>query len=28
MHESKIIIRFWIVSWLLALAGLAMLKLR
>jgi phospho-N-acetylmuramoyl-pentapeptide-transferase len=28
MHESKIIIRFWIVSWLLAAAGLAMLKLR
>jgi len=28
MHESKIIIRFWIVAWILALAGLAMLKLR
>jgi phospho-N-acetylmuramoyl-pentapeptide-transferase len=28
MHESKIIIRFWIVAWLLALAGLGMLKLR
>lgn len=28
IHESKIIVRFWVVSWLLALAGLAMLKLR
>ena len=28
MHESRIIIRFWIISWLLAMAGLAMLKLR
>lgn len=28
MPESKIIIRFWLVSWLLAMAGLAMLKLR
>ncbi len=28
MHESRIIIRFWVVSWLLAVAGLAILKLR
>ena len=28
VHESKIIIRFWLISWLLAIAGLAMLKLR
>lgn len=28
IHESKIIIRFWIVAWLLAMAGLTMLKLR
>jgi phospho-N-acetylmuramoyl-pentapeptide-transferase len=28
LAESKIIIRFWLISWLLALAGLAMLKLR
>ena len=28
MVESKIIIRFWLISWLLALAGLALLKLR
>jgi len=28
VQESKIIIRFWIISWLLAIAGLAMLKLR
>jgi phospho-N-acetylmuramoyl-pentapeptide-transferase len=28
LAESKIIIRFWLVSWLLAMAGLAMLKLR
>ncbi|OPZ07805.1 MAG: Phospho-N-acetylmuramoyl-pentapeptide-transferase [candidate division BRC1 bacterium ADurb.BinA292] len=28
MPESKIIIRFWLVSWILSMAGLAMLKLR
>ncbi|MEN6627282.1 MAG: phospho-N-acetylmuramoyl-pentapeptide-transferase [Candidatus Sumerlaeia bacterium] len=28
LHESKIIIRFWVVSWILAMAGIAMLKLR
>jgi phospho-N-acetylmuramoyl-pentapeptide-transferase len=28
VHESRIIIRFWLISFLLAMAGLAMLKLR
>ena len=28
IHESKIIIRFWVIAWLLAMAGLTMLKLR
>jgi phospho-N-acetylmuramoyl-pentapeptide-transferase len=28
MPESKIIIRFWLLSWILGMAGLAMLKLR
>jgi phospho-N-acetylmuramoyl-pentapeptide-transferase len=28
LHETKIIVRFWMISWLLAMAGLAMLKLR
>ncbi|MCE5231040.1 phospho-N-acetylmuramoyl-pentapeptide-transferase [bacterium] len=28
IKESKIIVRFWVISWLLALAGMAMLKLR
>jgi phospho-N-acetylmuramoyl-pentapeptide-transferase len=28
LSETKIIIRFWLISWLLALAGLAMLKMR
>ena len=28
IHESRIIIRFWIISWLLAIAGLGTLKLR
>ena len=28
LHESRIIIRFWVISWMLAVAGLAILKLR
>lgn len=28
LHESKIIIRFWLISWLLALVGMGLLKLR
>jgi phospho-N-acetylmuramoyl-pentapeptide-transferase len=27
-EEPKIVIRFWIIAWILAIAGLATLKLR